>query len=122
MALGQLREKALQAAMPAPLASAKSARRIYYERSAAVRAYVLARADGTCEGCAQAAPFLRIDKTPYLEPHHTRRLADGGPDDPRWVAGLCPNCHRRIHHGMDGAELNARVQERLAELESRASG
>src|ERR1700746_1774493 len=24
-----------------------------------------------------------------------RRLSDGGPDHPRWVVAVCPNCHRR---------------------------
>ena len=55
------------------------------------------------------APF----KTPaghwYLEVHHHRRKADGGPDHPRWDAALCPNCHRRVHCGEDGAVLNSRI-------------
>jgi predicted HNH restriction endonuclease len=34
------------------------------------------------------------------------------------VAGLCPNCHRRIHHGKDGAEQNVKLQARLFDLES----
>jgi 5-methylcytosine-specific restriction enzyme A len=122
LTLGQLRKRALQAATEAPQTSAKTARRTYYERSAAVKVYVLARANGICECCTQPAPFLRVDGTPYLEPHHTRRLSDGGPDDPRWVAGICPNCHRRIHHGEDGTERNVILQSRLAELESHATG
>ncbi len=122
LTLRQLREKALQAATAAPQTSAKTARRTYYERSAAVKAYVLARANGTCECCGRAAPFLRADETPYLEPHHTRRLSDGGPDDPRWVAGICPNCHRCIHHGKNGAAQNVKLQGHLAELESRVDG
>ena len=39
-----------------------------------IRVYVLARANGKCEGCSAPAPFLRSDGTPYLEPHHLRRL------------------------------------------------
>jgi hypothetical protein len=38
-----------------------------------------------------------------LEPHHIRRLGDGGPDDPRFMGAVCPNCHREIHHGDNAA-------------------
>jgi hypothetical protein len=47
-------------------------------------------------------PAGALTEGPNLEPHHIRRLADGGPDHPRWVAALCPTCHRRVHHGVDG--------------------
>jgi 5-methylcytosine-specific restriction protein A len=70
-----------------------------YERSRIVRAYVLARAKGLCEYEKKPAPFLREDGEPYLEPHHIERLSDGGPDDPKSVIALCPNCHRRAHSG-----------------------
>ena len=49
-----------------------------YERSRDVRRYVLARSKGKCEGCSGPAPFSRPDGTPYLEPHHLKRLSDGG--------------------------------------------
>jgi 5-methylcytosine-specific restriction protein A len=75
-------------------------------RSRAVRLYVLLRAAGKCEGCGAAAPFVTQKGNPYLEPHHIRRLTDGGPDHPRWVAGLCPNCHRRSHYSHDAADYN----------------
>jgi 5-methylcytosine-specific restriction protein A len=91
----------------------------YHRRSAAVRMYVLARADGTCESCNSPAPFCREDGTAYLEPHHTRRLSDGGPDHPRWVGAVCPNCHREIHHGAEGKEKNTRLQQDLAVPEGR---
>ena len=87
-------------------------------RNDAVRVYVLRRADGTCEGCRNSAPFATSDGKPYLEPHHTRRLADGGPDHPRWVVALCPNCHARVHHGADGDQFNAGLIDRLGELET----
>ncbi len=48
------------------------------------------------------APFKTTKDEEYLEPHHTRRIADGGPDHHRWVAAVCPNCHRRIHYGKMG--------------------
>jgi hypothetical protein len=27
------------------------------------------------------------------------------------MAALCPNCHREIHHGVDGRSINERLQE-----------
>ena len=89
----------------------------WYERSGAVKSYVLARAAGVCEACQQPAPFNKRDGSPYLEPHHTKRLADEGPDHPAWVGSICPNCHRRIHSGEDGEEWNKQLQKRLKALE-----
>lgn len=86
-------------------------------RSAAVRIYALRRADGFCEGCGQPAPFKTREGRPYLEPHHIHRLADGGPDHPAHVAALCPNCHRRVHHGQDGDIYNTAIGERIKALE-----
>lgn len=114
VSLAELR-KAAYAASKAPKAQNKTtdAKRSWYERSAKVRDYVLARAAGVCEACDGEAPFLRTDGSPYLEPHHTRRLADEGPDHPAWVGAICPNCHRRIHSGKDGADWNKSLQTRL---------
>jgi 5-methylcytosine-specific restriction enzyme A len=47
-----------------------------------------------------------------------RRLSDGGPDDPRWVAAICPNCHREAHYGENGEELNQQLLERLEIIET----
>lgn len=118
--LETLRDAAYAAAEARDGKSAKEAKRVYYERSAAVRDYVLARAQGVCEACRKQAPFERTDGNPYLEPHHTRRVSDGGPDHPRYVAAVCPNCHREIHFGMKGADLNRVLEGRLAGLESNA--
>ena len=79
--------------------------------------YVLCRAQGSCELCGRQAPFLRPDGTPYFEPHHTRRLSDGGPDDPAHVAALCPNCHKEIHYGAHGEEENERLAAYLKQME-----
>lgn len=102
------------------ISKASNAKRSWYERSAKVRDYVLARSKGVCEACDQAAPFHRKDGTPYLEPHHTTRLADEGPDHPAWVGALCPTCHRRIHSGEDGTQWNSRLQERLKAKEEQS--
>jgi hypothetical protein len=88
-----------------------------YNRSTDVGAYVLARAAGACEACKKPASFVRTDGTPYLEPHHTHRASDGGPDDRQWVAGICPNFHKHIDHGNDGPPLNLRLQEFLRAVE-----
>jgi len=113
----ELRRKALAAAGPARQTVRGEASRSYYARSEAVRAYVLARARGICESCDRTAPFTTRAGIPYLEPHHIRRLTDGGPDDPRYMGAICPNCHREIHHGSDGAAINARLQEHVTAKE-----
>lgn len=117
VSLDELRRRAVDACKPAGGVNARESLTRYYERSAAVRRYVLRRADGTCESCRVAAPFPRPDGSPYLESHHTRRVSDGGPDHPRYVAGVCPTCHARIHHGQDGPAVNRRLQEYLDQLE-----
>lgn len=115
--LKHLRQAAVQSSTVSRSATRSEARSNYYKRSEAVREYVLARANGVCECCKGPAPFLRPDGSPYLEPHHTRRLSDGGPDHPRWVGGICPNCHREIHSGIKGGELNRHLEEYLHEIE-----
>lgn len=118
--LEDLRKRAYAAATSGSTTSAKTAVRTYRERSDAVRDYVLARARGICESCGAGAPFVRPDGSSYLEPHHTRRLSDGGPDHPRHVGAVCPNCHREIHCGRDGNDRNLRLQETLRRLEGKS--
>jgi 5-methylcytosine-specific restriction enzyme A len=108
--LQTMRLQALAAVSTPAYANRTLAKRNVYERSSQIRAYVLARANGQCEACAHPAPFVSMSGTPYLEPHHIRRLGDGGPDDPRFMAAVCPNCHREIHHGAQGRSLNERLQ------------
>src|SRR5215208_5581705 len=69
------------------------------------------------EGCSTPAPFVRSDGTPYLEPHHLRRLSDGGPDHPAHVIALCPTCHRRVHAGADGDTYNAKLDAAMPTIE-----
>lgn len=88
-----------------------------HQRSEAVKKYVLCRANGRCEGCGSTAPFLTRKKQPYLEPHHTTRVADGGPDDPAHVIALCPTCHRKVHHGLGGDKYNVELIQRLSIIE-----
>lgn len=77
-------------------------------RSQAVKLYALKRASGVCECCGNSAPF-ETKAGPYLEVHHMHRISDDGPDDPENVAAICPNCHREIHYGSEGAQLNKKV-------------
>ena len=111
-----LKSSALAAATSAPEGSEKSSKRIIYERCQLVRRYVLARSKGLCESCKQPAPFIRKNNTPYLEPHHTRRVSDGGPDHPSWVGAICPNCHAEIHFGFEGEAKNKALQDYLRQL------
>ncbi|RYH50821.1 MAG: HNH endonuclease [Alcaligenaceae bacterium] len=74
-----------------------------FERNPDVVAEVLHRANGQCEQCKKAAPFLRRrDNSPYLEVHHLVQLAHDGEDTVENAAALCPNCHRKFHHGFPG--------------------
>jgi 5-methylcytosine-specific restriction protein A len=113
--LAELRKEALAA--PTHTQEPKDARRRVWKRSRALRVYVLRRAGGVCEACEQPAPFATPNGHPFLEAHHTRRISDGGPDDPGWVIAVCPNCHRRAHHAGDAVAFNEDLKNRLAGLE-----
>lgn len=112
----ELLKRALTAASNEP-ASPSEGKRNVYQRSRDVRVYVLARASGKCEGCMQPAPFLRKDGSPYLEPHHIRRVSDGGPDHPASVISLCPTCHRRVHAGTDGTDYNNQLLKKMKTIQ-----
>lgn len=111
------RQAAIAACTPGTTEPGQSAPRKIYQRSRKVTHYVLMRAKGTCECCLKPAPFIKKDGTPYLEPHHVNRLSDGGLDHPRYVGAICPNCHRKIHSGMDGASINQQLKEHLQAIE-----
>lgn len=113
--LDSLRRAATTAA-PKDVATTVRIRDVYL-RSAAVKQYALARADGACEACGVAAPFMLPSGQPFLEVHHLDRLADGGPDRPDRVAGVCPNCHRRCHYGIDATEYNEMLKGRISRKE-----
>lgn len=104
------------AAGDAPKAGLSTVRNLY-ARSRAVKNYVLMRAAGVCESCHKPAPFSRPNGSPYLEPHHTTRVSDGGPDHPRFVGAICPACHREIHYGKDGDAKNSALSLQLQTIE-----
>ncbi|QYA05049.1 HNH endonuclease signature motif containing protein [Rhizobium sp. B21/90] len=113
--LEELRRRAYDAARPSVPSRPQTS--TVYERSRDVALYVFRRANGLCEYDGKAAPFLRENGEPYLEPHHIQRVSDGGPDDPRSVVALCPNCHRRAHSGVGKAEMKAQLMEKVRMLE-----
>lgn len=89
---------------------------IYYPRKDDVIAWVLHTAGGRCEVCEEAAPFLKSDGEPYLEIHHVRHLADGGPDQTDNAVAACPNCHRRLHFAADREDLRLALLLRIPRL------
>jgi len=101
--LPELRRIALQSLTVGT--SAKQVSKTTFIRSEAIRFYALKRASGICEGCNSAAPF-QGKHGPFLEVHHLTRLSDGGPDHPKNVIAICPNCHRRAHFSKDREEYN----------------
>lgn len=105
----ELRRRADEA--PPVSAGPRVGTRSVHYRSEAVKVYVQRRAAGRCEGCGELAPFKTPEGRPYLEPHHTRRLTDGGPDSRAWVVAVCPNCHRRAHYASDAEKFNAGLKE-----------
>ena len=116
--LDLLRTRALEAASVG-LSKSGVSPKTFYKRSVAVRIYVLARAKGACEACGLPAPFRRPSGAPYLEPHHIRRVSDGGPDHPKFVAAVCPNCHRRAHSGDDQESFKQSLLEKVGALEAK---
>ncbi|MFC1905016.1 HNH endonuclease [Chloroflexota bacterium] len=105
LSLNTLRDRALQA--PTKAREPGERRQLIRHRSAVIRTYVLKRAKGQCEGCGSPVPFTSETGRPYLEPHHIRRLSDGGPDHPDWVAALC---RVRLKLGWTPSLLETRFQ------------
>lgn len=92
-----------------------------YSRSKDVKEYVMARADGLCEGCDEPAPFMDNNGDPYLHAHHIHELSSGGSDTPNTVIALCPNCHYRVHHGEEGSEYNKELKQKLKSIEKKTA-
>jgi 5-methylcytosine-specific restriction protein A len=101
--------------MVTPNGATPDERRIsLWRRRKALRTSVLDRANGRCEGCQQAAPFVTANDAPYLELHFLRRETDVGLDDASFVAAVCPNCHKRLHLGKDAPQFREIVSNGLA--------
>lgn len=114
----ELREKAEESAMETvPEKLTAKSRTPQYSRSSAIRDYVMARADGICEGCGEPSPFKSKSGEPYLHSHHIHELSDGGSDTPDTVVALCPNCHYRVHHGVSGNKFNRELLTKVQRIE-----
>lgn len=113
----EARRLAIEAVAPQETAAPGQSIRLIYQRSERVRQYVLMRANGICESCRKPAPFTRKDGSPYLEPHHINRLSDGGLDHPKFIGAICPTCHREIHYGLQGPEINEQLRTYVERVE-----
>jgi len=87
-----------------------------FEREPKVREWVLVRAKGKCESCRETAPFTTALGIPFLEVHHVRTLADGGPDKVENAVALCPNCHRALHYSVQRQKLIDSLYENIRRL------
>ncbi|EIM27211.1 HNH endonuclease [Microvirga lotononidis] len=87
-----------------------------YKRDPEVRAWVLEISNGRCEACDSPAPFLDIYGDPFLEVHHVRPLAEGGPDKAENSVAVCPNCHRRLHYGHDREQYRLQILDKVERL------
>jgi|AntDeeMetagen192_2_1112575.scaffolds.fasta_scaffold00006_74 5-methylcytosine-specific restriction endonuclease McrA len=68
------------------------------------------RADRRCEWCEE-----RVDSP---DVHHIMPRSEGGPNTPKNLIVLCPNCHRKADSGtISRSKLKYRVNEQLADLE-----
>jgi len=71
-----------------------------YSRNPDLAKYVKEKASWICQDCKQKAPFIdKATNQPYLEIHHIKPLSEDGSDTLENVIALCPNCHRKRHHG-----------------------
>ena len=82
-----------------------------FERDPRVKAWILQNANGKCRLCGNDAPFSDEFGLPFLEVHHVIPLADGGDDVVSNAVALCPNCHRRCHHGADRQQIRQKLRE-----------
>lgn len=87
-----------------------------FVRKPGVCARVRMRAEGQCEACGKPAPFRDSAANPFLEVHHVRPLADGGPDRDDNAIAVCPNCHRELHYGIEKEDRRKAVLKSVAGL------
>ena len=90
---------------PRPKPAGREARRILYLRSEAVRRYVLARAEGSVK-----AAINQLHSSPLVVSHTWNHTTPGASVTAALISAVvgavCPNCHREIHHGLNGSSKN----------------
>ncbi len=89
-----------------------------FQRSVPVSAWVWSYAQGRCAACNRDAPFLDEDGVPFLEVHHLKPLAEGGPDTPDNAIAVCPNCHRELHYGQNAIALRRKLVRSITRLKA----
>lgn len=87
-----------------------------FVRDPAVKASVLKKAGGICEGCSLGAPFTTPEGEPFLEVHHLIQLSESGSDLVSNAVALCPNCHRRCHHSSDREVFVESIYQKVLRL------
>lgn len=89
-----------------------------FSRDPNVIGWVLSIAQDSCEVCDSSAPFQREDGSAFLEVHHLRPLAEGGPDLVENAVACCPNCHRELHFGRDREKLKRTILQKITRLKN----
>lgn len=112
----QIRQKNLPRPHGHPSPKSRRIAVTYFQRDAAVKAWVLQQASGICESCEKPAPFNGTDGLPYLEVHHVRQLTEGGSDMVTNAVALCPGCHSEILHGANAPALVAWLYDNVGRL------
>ena len=79
------------------------------KRKAILVALVKERDNNKCKSCGFT--FKKKDGKNYVEVAHIKGLGEGGPDDPKNMVALCPNCHKMLDMG--GKEARNQVIENL---------
>lgn len=93
-----------------------------YPRNPYIAEWARRRSKGSCEACGCLAPFKTYENQHYLEAHHIKPMGSGGADLISNVAAICPTCHRKIHHGIGGEDINSRLRVTVEAAQATAEG
>lgn len=99
-----------------------------YQRAPGVAANALRLANFKCEIDSDHQTFLsNVKGKPYVEAHHLIPFGNQGSypfslDVSANIVALCPNCHRRLHHGKiedKTSDIKSLLSKRKAQLEEK---
>jgi hypothetical protein len=119
--LSELRKKAMEDATPYITPVIRVGEIINRPSAPSIRVYIVARANGACEMECGTVLGYTDDGEILLNLHHIIDRSKGGPDDPRYTAGVCGTCHDRLTRGSDRVELNAQLLAKVAAKEETAA-